>query len=92
MRTILTEAVGRRGDDAELAGLLTRAGIGEPAELLDRRPGQLSGGQRRRVALARAMSRRPPVLVLDEPTSGPDPAAVDEVLETLDGLRESTTT
>ncbi|WP_433180558.1 ABC transporter ATP-binding protein [Actinoallomurus sp. CA-150999] len=42
------------------------------AHLLDRRPGRLSGDERRRVALARAVAREPAVLLLDEPLSGVD--------------------
>jgi ABC-type Mn2+/Zn2+ transport system ATPase subunit len=46
----------------------------------------LSGGQRQRALVARALVRRPCLLIVDEPTEGLDPAAEDALLETLAGL------
>jgi iron(III) transport system ATP-binding protein len=61
--------------------LLSLVGL-DPA-YLDRRPGQLSGGEQRRVALARALAPSPPVVVLDEPFSGLDAALRTETREAV---------
>ena len=59
----------------------------DPA-FLRRRPWQLSGGQQRRIALARALARGRPLLILDEPTAGLDPETRESVLGLLAQLSE----
>ncbi|SFR93197.1 multidrug/hemolysin transport system ATP-binding protein [Microbacterium sp. cf046] len=56
-------------------------------EFLGRRYGQLSGGQRRRVDIARALLHEPRILFLDEPTAGLDPASRSVVWKTIKELR-----
>lgn len=59
-------------------------GLGE--ELLEKSPFELSGGQKRRVAIAGVLAMRPKVLILDEPTAGLDPAGRDEILTQVRAL------
>ena len=61
-------------------------GLGE--ELLDKSPFELSGGQKRRVAIAGVIAMEPQVLILDEPTAGLDPAGREKILSQLRAYHE----
>ncbi|GAB3617422.1 ABC transporter ATP-binding protein [Okibacterium endophyticum] len=88
VRQLLSEAGdARRMPDERLADLLAPLRLEKPHTLLDRRPADLSGGQRRRIAFARAIARQPEVLILDEPTAGLDQQAINDVLDAFSMLR-----
>ena len=66
-------------------------GLLDARHLASRSPFALSGGEKRRVAIAGVLAMSPEVLVLDDPTAGLDPATRAELLEVVRGLREAGT-
>ena len=58
-----------------------------PQELYDASPFELSGGQKRRAAIAGVLAMEPDVLILDEPTAGLDPKGRDEILDQIARIR-----
>ena len=62
--------------------------VGLSEELLDKSPFELSGGQKRRVAIAGVIAMEPKVLILDEPTAGLDPAGREKILSQIRAYHE----
>lgn len=64
--------------------------VGLPEEFFYQSPFELSGGQKRRVAIAGVLAMKPDVLILDEPTAGLDPKGRDEILHQIKELQTQT--
>ena len=80
--------MGLDAKEAEERAYAAIARVGLPEECLDQSPFDLSGGQKRRVAIASVLAMKPEILVLDEPTAGLDPKGRDELLSMIVELRE----
>ncbi|MBE6778307.1 MAG: energy-coupling factor transporter ATPase [Ruminococcaceae bacterium] len=76
-------------DEAEIDRRVRLAAgyVGLPEELLDKSPFDLSGGEKRRAAIAGVMAMEPDILVLDEPTAGLDPRGRERVLSLIEDYR-----
>ena len=70
-------------EEAGLRAFEALKSVGIPEELYYQSPFDLSGGQKRRVAIAGVLAMKPEILILDEPTAGLDPGGRDEILDLI---------
>lgn len=75
-------------NEAGLRAFEALRSVGLPEELYYQSPFELSGGQKRRVAIAGVLAMKPEVLILDEPTAGLDPAGRDEILDLIQKMHK----
>lgn len=75
-------------NEAELRAFAALRSVGLRERLYYQSPFELSGGQKRRVAIAGVLAMRPEILILDEPTAGLDPKGRDEILQLVASLHE----
>ena len=80
--------MGMSDKDTELAAYSALKAVKLPDDLFYVSPFELSGGQKRRVAIAGVLAMKPEVLVLDEPTAGLDPEGRDEILDLVKELHD----
>ena len=74
--------------EAEVAAYGALRSVGFSDDLIDASPFELSGGQKRRVAIAGVLAMSPEILILDEPTAGLDPAGRTEILSLLKTIKD----
>lgn len=79
---------GMSDKEADEIAMKTLRMVGIKEELYEASPFELSGGQKRRVAIAGVLAMEPKILILDEPTAGLDPAGREEILSLLDTLHK----
>ncbi len=73
----------------EVPAIIKEVGLGAKYRML---PSQLSGGEKQKVAIARALLNRPPILLADEPTGNLDPKSAEEIMSLLEAVNEKGTT
>ena len=78
--------MGLEGEEIDCRVRRAAAFAGIDEEMLEKSPFELSGGQKRRVAIAGVIAMEPKVLILDEPTAGLDPRGRDEILDQIERL------
>ncbi|MCI9142690.1 MAG: energy-coupling factor transporter ATPase [Lachnospiraceae bacterium] len=76
--------------EAELRAFQALRSVGLPEELYYQSPFEISGGQKRRAAIAGVLAMKPEILILDEPTAGLDPKGRKEILDQIGKLRTET--
>lgn len=81
---------GLSGDELDRAVREAAEMVGLKEELLDKSPFELSGGEKRRAAIAGVMAMQPSILILDEPTAGLDPRGRERILERIRQYRDKT--
>jgi energy-coupling factor transport system ATP-binding protein len=82
--------IGLSGDELDKRIRETCKIIGVKDEYLEKSPFDLSGGEKRRVAIAGVMAMNPKIIVFDEPTAGLDPKGREEIMEVIHNYRKAT--
>lgn len=82
--------MGLEGDELKQRVLETCEIIGVKSEYLEKSPFDLSGGEKRRVAIAGVMAMKPEIIVFDEPTAGLDPVGRESVMKIIHDYRKAT--
>ncbi len=77
--------------DERVTWALKQVGL-DPAEVSEKSPFELSGGQKRRVAIAGVLAMKPAILILDEPAAGLDPQGRRDMLQLIRGIHDNGTT